>query len=173
MKAKEIAEVLAWHQKWLNGDDDGVRADFSGRDLRDCDLTWCDLTGADFRWADLRGADFIEANLTGADLPHFGVCPEEGDFIGWKKLRGDVICKLLIPAEAKRTSCLTARKCRAEFVKVIEGEGFSLHYRRLKYSPGQTVRPDSYNDDIRLDCANGIHFFITRREAEEWCLWSD
>jgi hypothetical protein len=35
------------------------------------------------------------------------------------------------------------------------------------YRQGETVRPDSYSDDIRLECAPGIHFCLTREEAEE------
>ena len=36
------------------------------------------------------------------------------------------------------------------------------------YSKGKIIYPDSYNDDIRIECTNGIHFFITKKEAKEW-----
>lgn len=98
--------------------------------------------------------------------------PEEGSFIGWKKLSGGVIAKLLIPAEARRTSTPIGRKNRAEFVVVLElfgeAEGVSMHDKSTIYRKGETVRPDSYNGDIRLECTNGIHFFITRQEAEDY-----
>lgn len=67
----------------------------------------------------MRGALMRGANLERACLPHFQLVPEEGAFIGWKKLQGGIIAKLEIPAEAKRTSSLIGRKNRAEFVKVL------------------------------------------------------
>ena len=88
--------------------------------------------------------------------------------MGWKKLQGKSVAKILIPAEAKRTSSLVSRKCRAEFVEVLEGGGFDRRTGLLEYKEGEIVRPDSYDDDIRIECTHGIHFFMTRREAELW-----
>ena len=36
------------------------------------------------------------------------------------------------------------------------------------YRVGEIVRPDSYDPDIRVECSHGIHFFITRKEAEDY-----
>jgi len=148
-------------------------ADLGCANLGDADLRGANLRGANLGDADLRGANLRDANLRDADLsranlPHSAVCPEEGDFVAWKKLRGDVIAKLLIPAAARRTSCLCSRKCRAEFVKVIEGEGFDKHTGKLEYKVGKIITADDFNGDIRAECTHGIHFFITRREAEEY-----
>ena len=71
-----------------------------------------------------------------------------------------------MPSGAKRTSSLVGRKCRAEYVKVLEGSGISR--RGGEYKEGKLVYPDSYDDDIRVECTHGIHFFMTREEAEEW-----
>jgi hypothetical protein len=88
--------------------------------------------------------------------------------IGYKKLENRVICKLLIPAAAKRSNA-TGRKCRAEYAVVLEGEGVSEHDSSFKYKVGQTVRPTKPFDENRfLECASGIHFFITRQEAEDF-----
>ena len=38
----------------------------------------------------------------------------------------------------------------------------------IDYSPGATVRPDSYDDNPLVECAPGIHFFLTKEEAEAW-----
>lgn len=62
---EQINKILEGHKHWLNEDCEGwetMRADFSSCDLRD-------------------------ANLSGAkEVPYIPmVCPEEGDFIGWKK----------------------------------------------------------------------------------------
>ena len=47
-------------------------------------------------------------------------------------------------------------------------KAYSSHEDGFMYEVGKIVNPDSYNDDIRLDCTNGIHFFVTKQEAEEW-----
>jgi hypothetical protein len=189
-----IKETLGKHKLWLDGKEGGVKANLSGANLSGANLSGADLSGANLFGADLSGAnlslaDLSDANLSradlsganlslaylsgadlsGAKLPDFSLCPEEGDFIGWKKVRGGVVLKLLIPASAKRTSSLIGRKCRAEFVTVLEGEGFSC-VGGLFYKPGETVYPDRYNPDIRIECTHGIHFFITRKEAEEYLL---
>jgi hypothetical protein len=36
------------------------------------------------------------------------------------------------------------------------------------YTVGAVTRADSYDDDIRVECTHGIHFFITKEEAEQW-----
>jgi hypothetical protein len=57
-------------------------------------------------------------------------------------------------------------------VRVLElfgaTEGVSQHDRKTTYCVGEIVRPDSYNGDFREECTNGIHFFITRAEAEAY-----
>ena len=130
-------------------------------------LTGANLTGANLDGANLDGANLTGANLTGAKLPHYQI-PQKGALIVYKKLSGETVARLQVPAKARRTASLVGRKCRAEYVKVLEGEGYSRHDRRTHYSPGKTVRPDSYDDDPRIECAPGIHFFLTRQEAEEY-----
>ncbi|MBU9566267.1 pentapeptide repeat-containing protein [Burkholderia multivorans] len=162
-------------------------ANLGGANLRGANLRGADLYGANLRGANLRGANLGGANLGGANLGDanlyganlgdvknlvFQIIPEEGAFIGWKKLKGGVIAKLEIPADAKRNSTPVGRKNRAEFVRVLElfgaQEGISQHDGKTAYRVGEIVRPDSYNDDIRQECTNGIHFFITRAEAEAY-----
>jgi Family of unknown function (DUF5758)/Pentapeptide repeats (8 copies) len=153
---------------------DLYRADLSSADLSYANLSYANLSGANLSYANLSGANLSyaylsDANLSGAKLPHFSICPEEGGFIGWKKVQGEVVLKLYIPPSAKRTSTLVGRKCRAEFVTVLEGEGLSGR-GGVHYEPGKTVCPDKYDPDIRVECTHGIHFFITRKEAEEYLL---
>ncbi|UIY58138.1 pentapeptide repeat-containing protein [Burkholderia cepacia] len=157
-------------------------ADLYGANLRGANLGGADLYGANLRGANLGGANLYGADLGGADLGGadlgdvknlvFQIIPEEGAFVGWKKLKGGVIAKLEIPADAKRNSSLVGRKNRAEFVRVLElfgaEEGISQHDSKTVYRVGEIVRPDSYNDDVRVECTNGIHFFITRAEAEAY-----
>jgi hypothetical protein len=142
-------------------------ANLEGANLKGANLKGANLEGANLKGANLKGAYLYGANLYGANLPNFQICPEEGDFIAWKKVGGGIL-KLLVPATAKRTSSLVGRKCRAEFVVVLEGSGVSMHDNKTVYELGRTVYPDKYDDDIRVECTSGIHFFITRKEAEEY-----
>ncbi len=89
--------------------------------------------------------------------------------IVWKAVTGGV-CKLRVPPEAKRTATLVGRKCRAEWVEVLEApkNGTGLHDPKVVYRAGEIVRPDKYDGDIRVECTHGIHFFLTREEAEAY-----
>ena len=161
-------------------------ADLHGADLSGADLCCADLRGADLRGAYLRGADLSDAylgyaDLSGADLSDvkcnettafFALqCPEEGSFVAWKKCRNDVIVKLLIPEDAKRSSA-TSRKCRASRAIALEVIGaekaISKNDESFVYEVGKEVVPDSFDDDRWNECSHGIHFFITRKEAENY-----
>jgi hypothetical protein len=86
-----------------------------------------------------------------------------------------VLVKLRIPADARRSNA-TGRKCRAEFADVLEvigaaegrtdrtADGGSVAVYRV----GERVVPDSWDDDWALECGHGIHFWITKEEAETW-----
>jgi hypothetical protein len=124
----------------------------------------------------LRGADLSEADLSGAkDIPAFAsaqtVIVPEGQIVGWKKCRDNVIVKLIIPAEARRSNA-TGRKCRAEYADVAEvigaEAGISRHDGMTKYRVGQRVTCHEWWEDRWEECAGGIHFFITRDEAEAY-----
>jgi hypothetical protein len=145
-------------------------ANLRGADLRGANLSGADLRGANLRGANLRGANLRGANLRGADLKLLlsqrTILPD-GEIVGWKKLQDGVICKLTIPAEAKRVGGLLGRKCRAEFALVVKGAG-NAKYDKMQYIEGQTVKPDSYDPSPLVECSHGIHFFITRNEAEAY-----
>ncbi len=145
-------------------------ADLSGANLREANLRGADLSGANLHVADLRGADLSGANLRRASY-YFSQCPEQGSFIGWKSCENGVIVKLLIPASAKRSSA-TSRKCRASKVKVLKiygaDKGFSKYNPSFFYEVGRTYVVDNFCEDRWQECAPGIHFFITREEAENY-----
>jgi hypothetical protein len=148
------------------------RADLFGADLSMANLSRANLSGASLYGANLYGADLSMADLSGADLEKLyatrTILPE-GDIIGYKKLSNGTIAKLLIPADAKRVGGMTGRKCRAEFAKVLEGYGSSIHDPVFLYKAGETVRPTSdFDPDVTNECRSGIHFFITLAEAEEY-----
>ncbi|RIU40384.1 pentapeptide repeat-containing protein [Mycobacteroides abscessus] len=170
-------------------------ADLRGADLWGADLWGADLCGADLRganlrganlWeADLRGANLWEANLRGANLrgvecadlivARTRILPDEGKIIGWKKCLGGRIVSLAIPASARRSHAM-GRKCRAEKAKVLAifnqdgseaSEAYSTHDPGFVYRVGETVKPtEPFDPDMWNECAPGIHFYITRIEAE-------
>ena len=141
-------------------------ADLSGADLPGANLTVANLTDAELRWADLTGAD-----LTRANLPPLKTILPEGDFTAYKKVRDGVVLTLLIPADAKRTGSLVGRKCRADRAKVVSasvegGTFYSLHRHSFTYKVGEVVTEPNYDPDTRVECIDGVHFFLTREEAE-------
>ena len=147
---------------------EAVSAAVKGR----ANLTYANLTSANLTSADLRSANLTSANLTDAQAHKLyterTILPE-GDLIGYKKLLGGVIAKLRIPADAKRVGGMTGRKCRAEFAIVLEGEGRSSHDSAFVYEVGKKVTPTHPFDPCLLDgYRSGIHFFITREEAEAY-----
>ena len=145
----------------------------SGANLSRADLSGANLSGANLSGANLSGADLIGADLGGAKdaelvIARTRILPE-GDLIGWKKCRYNVIVKLRIPADAKRSHAF-GRKCRAEYADVLEvtggNVGISQHDGKTEYRAGTRVTPNKWSEDWREECAGGIHFYITRIEAE-------
>ena len=158
-------------------------ANLSGANLRGANLHNADLSEADLCGANLCGANLNRANLSGAkNVPYIPmVCPEEGDFTGWKKAEGNkntVIVKLHIPSDAKRSSA-TTRKCRcskAEVIAIYNLDGtvaeetfcHSDYDHSFIYEVGKTVEVTDFNEDRWRECAAGIHFFINRQEAIDY-----
>ena len=69
MTVDKINEILDKHQKWLNKEEGGERADLRGDGLQNANLRGVNLRCALLRGADLRGADLTGgANLEGVDL---------------------------------------------------------------------------------------------------------
>ena len=143
--------------------------------LSRANLSLAYLSRAYLSGANLSGAYLIRANFKNVKNLHYSILPE-GDIIGYKKLSGGKICKLLITKEAKRVSTPVGRKCRAKYAKVLEIQdgrkrpktGRSQHDSKFIYKVGEIVKPDKYDDDFRVECSEGIHFFITLKEAKEW-----
>jgi hypothetical protein len=152
----------------------------SGANLSDAYLSGANLSGANLSGANLSGAYLRGANLSGAYLrgakdaelaiASTRILPD-GDLIGWKKCAGNVIVKLRIPEAAKRSHAF-GRKCRAEFADVLEvigaEVGIGSYDGKTEYRAGHRVTPDRFDENWQEECASGIHFFITRLEAENY-----
>jgi len=177
-------------------------ANLRGADLYSADLYGANLQGADLRKVNLQDATLHNANLQGtylqnaylyivaadlegAILPNFQIVPEVGCFFGFKQVQSCYNCEkqiieLLIPSDAKRTSSLIGRKCRADYVLVNsawnidhspspEVRFYNRMYRdnKIEYRIGKHVYADSWDDNIRTECTHGIHFYLTFQEAVE------
>ena len=151
-------------------------ANLIGADLHGANLIGANLSDANLSGANLSGADLIGADLSGAKGAELPIARTrilaDGDIVGWKKCREGVLVKLLIPSDAKRSNAF-GRKCRAEFAKVVEiigaDEAVSDYDHAFKYKVGEIVNPkEPFSEDWQNECASGIHFFITRLEAEKY-----
>jgi hypothetical protein len=155
-------------------------ANLQGANLYGANLQGANLYGANLYGANLYGANLYDANLHDANLrdaknisarlnAESMIVPESGAFEGWKKCDHNVLVRVLIPAKAKRSNA-TGRKCRAEYVKVLEvigaTEGVSTYDNKTIYKKGKTVKATNWDEDRWVECGGGIHFFITRKEAE-------
>src|SRR6266702_4652846 len=145
-------------------------ADLSGAGLHHAGLHHADLSGAILSGANLHRANLHSANLPEGLRDQLSIVPA-GDVTGWKACRDGVIVKLLIPAGARRSNA-TTRKCRAEYADVLEvtgaAEGVSKFEDGFTYRAGERVTPGWFDPDWARECSGGIHFFLTREEAEEY-----
>ena len=191
---EELNEILENHKKWLKDNDQGNRANLRrvnliGMDLKEGYLYGADLTRANLYEADLSKADLSRTDLTRAilyradlrgakNVPFIPMaCPDEGEFIGWKKAgvkSHQVLVKLKILEDSKRSSA-TGRKCRTDKALVLSifdlreekecSEAFSNYDNDFKYTVGEIVSVPDFDDDRFNECAPGIHFFINKEEA--------
>lgn len=124
-------------------------------------------------------------------------CPEKGEFIGYKKIiveylgSGKIkygIAKLRIPGTAQRSSAFGSKcRCSVAFVEEITSIDNNKSYTsgvsprsyipmfdefsqngKLEYTIGEYLEPDSFDPNPWNECSNGIHFFMTREEAENY-----
>lgn len=162
---------------------DLLNADLRNADLRFADLSIANLRNANLNGANLNGANLNSANLRNADLSNADMdyvplnCPNDGAFVGWKKVQNKLI-KLLIPEDAKRCSS-TTYKCRCDKAQVLAittlDEKTSLdsivngsYKPYIEYKVGEMVFPDKFDENRWNECSNGIHFFINKQDAIDY-----
>ena len=194
INGKQLSDILEDHRKWLqnnNGERANLRyANLRYADLRYANLRYANLSSANLSYANLSYANLSyaflrSANLRSADLSSaknkdmaeaITLIVPDGDIIGWKKCNEGVV-KLLVPAKARRSNA-TGRKCRAEWAidkghflndgKRTRKVFTSSHDSGFVYEVGKKIKPDKWDDDRWNECSNGVHFFITRYEAEHY-----
>ena len=161
-------------------------ANLSGTNIRGANLRGTYLYGADLSGANLSEANLYGAKFCGADLHESkGVnypmtCPEKGSFIGFKRVRNNLIVELEITEDALRSSA-TGRKCRCSKAKVlsitnIDGTESNTNSARslwdpdFVYSVGETIEVPDFDTNRWNECAPGIHFLISRQEAVDFIM---
>ena len=156
---------------------DLIGANLRGADLSDANLSNADLSVANLSNANLRGTNLNNANLSGIKFNENTAfittqCPDEGSFIAWKKAAGNMIVKLRVTENAKRSSATTL-KCRcseAEVLDIQDVDGNSLdisaisskHNSSFVYTKGEVVRVENFDENRWNECSTGIHFFTDR-----------
>lgn len=151
--------------------------DLHNANISDANLCGANLSGVNLSRANLRGTDLSKL-IYDEDTAFYALqCPETGSFIGYKKAHGYIV-ELEILADAKRSSA-TSRKCRCSAAKVLSITTISGKSTKVKeiasnrdsnfvYRVGEIVRVDCFDENRWNECSTGIHFFITRSEAERY-----
>jgi len=155
-------------------------ANLTRANLTRADLTGADLTGADLSYANLTRADLTDANLSYADLTDTILDEKEQcrkgitltePMIGYKKSDEGKIITLEIPICAKVFS-INNYKRRTNKTKVIDMQGetelSSMHDNSFKYHVGDEIEIKDFDERYNIECSTGIHFFLTREEAENF-----
>ncbi len=151
-------------------------ADLRSADLRFADLSFADLSFADLRSADLRSADLRFADLRSAKNSELVIARTVilpgGELDVWKKCRDGILVQLTIPRDARRSSS-GGRKCRAEFADVVKvhhesgvAKSTSDAVHIIEYRAGTRVTCHEWDDNRWNECSGGIHFYLTKEEAE-------
>lgn len=150
--------------------------------LHNAYLVDADLCGADLRSATLYGAYLDGTNFEYANLAHTmfdakeeyrkGVILTES-IIGWKRCADDVYVELEIPKGAIVFS-VKGKRCRTNKAKVLSvsngGVGRSLRDKNFTYEVGKEFDIEDFDIMYNVEFGSGIHFFKTRKEAEEYYL---
>lgn len=157
-------------------------ADLSYADMRLTEYSyWASFKGADMKYVILDGSPINDNAVEGAKNLHIPMlCPGEGSFIGWKKCRDNRVMKIQVTEGASRTGGY-ADAIRASEIFILEiydgdktcSEAVCLSDEELIYHKGDVVRDTEEFDPSLLHDGEGIHFFLSRTEAERFEYKSD
>lgn len=138
----------------------------------------------------LQSSSFINSYVLASDLSAVDqdvestgfeiCCPEEGEFVAYKKLRHNIIAKLRIPADALRSSA-GSKKCRCskafvESLTTVSGEKTfmnsvaSMYDELFYYEENKFVEVPDFDKNRWNECSYGIHFFMRRIDAVNYKL---
>ena len=145
-------------------------ADLSEANLSEAYLSGANLSGADLSGANLRLANLRLDNLRLANKFRLGKVLDE-PLTGYKKTNEGVVITAEIPAGAI-VFCINGSKCRTNKAKITDMDGHDVLHSQydnsFEYLLGQEIEIKDFNLMYNVECANGFHFFRTRKEAEEY-----
>ena len=152
-----------------------IEVNLTCANLTDAILTSANLTRADLTGAYLTGADLTRADLTDTILDENEQCRKgvtlTEQITGYKKSNEGKIITLEIPIGAKVFS-INNYKRRTNKCKVIDMQGetelCSIYYADFKYHVGDEIEIEDFDERYNIECSAGIHFFLTREEAEKY-----
>jgi len=49
-----------------------------------------------------------------------------------------------------------------------EKEWTNTKFKKCTYKVGEMVESDKWNEDRLVECTNGIHFFLNKKDAEKY-----
>ena len=156
MDKKELDEILKKHRHWLD------------RGVTDWKSMRADLYGADLQGVNLCNAHLDDAKGNLIDYRRGKIVTE--DIKGYKKCEHGIIVTLLIPRGAIVFS-INGNKCRTNKAKVIAIDGADVAYSTyngMSYHVGDEFTIYDFNCEYNIECGAGIHFFMTREEAENY-----
>ena len=153
-------------------------ADLSYANMSDADLSYANMSDANMHGANMHGANMSDANMRGAymnysDRLRKGIKLSE-PITGWKKCKNNVLVKLEIPRGAIVFS-INNKKYRTDKAKVLEiigGDRAYSNHKFFSYYVGDIIEVFDFNCEYNAECAEGIHFFKTREEAERYIGWA-
>ena len=139
-------------------------------------LAWANLARADLSGTNLSHANLSHADLSGTNLDdkeryRSGVILDK-KIIGYKKLENDIIATIEIPKGAVVFG-INGEKFRTNKAKCIALSnnaevGSSTYDNNFKYKAGKTYNIKDFDLMYNVECSTGIHFFKTKKEAEEY-----
>lgn len=175
-----------------------TKANLSNVDLSDANLSYADLDCADLSDANLSNANLARANLSHAYLSKANLNNTRlikanlsdtilngaignlieyrkgkmltESIIGYKKCEDNIIVTLEIPRGAIVFS-INGNKCRTNKAKVIAIDGADRAYstkKHMSYYIDDEITIYDFNCEYNIECAKGIHFFMTRKEAKRY-----
>lgn len=116
-----------------------------------------------------RGGTVKECNFFGKVVKQIFTVKQ--DMLVYKKLQDDKIATLKL-VKGQKFIAAKYEKCRTDRAIVVdisdnEETGVSIHDPSFVYRVGEEVVADNYDETFQ-ECTSGIHFFLTREEAERW-----
>ena len=181
MKSTDLRGILEAHQRWLDDESSGVRADLHEADLRMAslrmaDLCLADLHGADLRMADLHGANLHTANLHTANLHEANLRTADLHTANLRmaNLHGaDLHTANLHGAKLTGSVLDPDNTPNADVVGFEQSGDHVIGYRTReaghidKYRDGRTYAADWFSTCV-TECHPGLYLWPTLEAAQEW-----